>query len=143
VYILVILYCGSIEFVKLCLGQEHARAELAEWVQENWISDEETPDDFETDEMIEWFFDHYEDYSCYREPIVQPGEVPGPFGLKKKKPLDILLTPGMCAIVREGLEHVDFVKANEILMEREEWDETQDNPETGSKLIIDMIGQFE
>ena len=140
-YILVILYCGSIEFIKLCLGQEHARAELADWVQENWISDEETPDDFETDEMIEWFFDHYEDYSCYREAVVPPKEMKRPprYGGKQ----DVLLTPAMCSIVRNGLGKVDFATANEILIDNEEWDETEDTPETGSGLIVELIAQFE
>ena len=136
-FILIVLYDGGVEIVKVCVDEEHARAELADWCIDNWHDEDACYEDFSTDGLIEWYFDNYEDYSYYSRGHALPGQEVPPAE-------DILLTPGMCAIVREGLARMSFGDARSLLQYH---DEIENNGiETGqqAQLAINEIReQFE
>ena len=138
-YILIVLYMGEVEFTKICIDEDMARTELADWCCDNWHDEDSSPEDFSTNDLIEWYFDHYEDYAFYRQPVQGPGNQP----VLPAPGKDLLLTPAMCAIVRNGLGHVNYGTANELMADNDEWDEEEDNEESGSKLITALIDQFE
>lgn len=138
-YILIVLYMGEIEFTKICIDEDLARIELAEWCSNNWHDEDSDPEDFSINDRIEWYFDHYEDYSYYRQTVHMPGIKQDVLSQGE----DIILTPGMCAIVRDGLAKVNYSKANELLADHDEWDDAHDDHETGVKLICALIDQFE
>ena len=110
--LIVVLYMGEIEFTKICFDDTMSRIELSDWCSNNWHDEDSSPEDFSIDDMIEWYFDTYEDYSYYRQPI-QVLNVDKPADPVQGE--DILLTPGMCAIVRNGLAQVTYGKAQELL----------------------------
>jgi hypothetical protein len=132
---------GEVEFTKICLDDAVARIELADWVCDNWHDEDSSPEDFSTDDMIEWYFDHYEDYSYYRQPIHGPGNKP----VALTQGEDILLTPGMCAIVRNGIAQVTNGQARDLLRDYEEldMDEDADQYDQTAKTIGAMLDQFE
>ena len=137
-HLLIVIYMGDVEFTKLCLDEDHARNELADWCCDNWHDEDSSPEDFSTNDLIEWYFDNYEDYSYYRQPI----EAPAPPGPPQQ---DILLTPAMFAIIREGIEKVDFGRARDHLRIHDELDmgENDDQHKQAVDTIGVLLNQFE
>ncbi len=133
-HILIVLYMGEVEFTKLCIDEDMSRIELADWCSNNWHDEDSDPDDFSTNDRIEWYFDHYEDYAFYRQPIQ------GLAGNKQGAMTqggDIILTPGMCRIIREALGEFNFDVADIIVHEEEENDLGN-----GGEAIAALIQQF-
>jgi hypothetical protein len=128
---------GDVQFTKICIDEDMARLELADWCCDNWHDEDSSPEDFSTNDMIEWYFDNYEDYSYYRQPI----QGLGPNVLTQGE--DIILTPGMCAIVRNGLAHVTNENARDLLMNTDELDMDGDQYEQTAKTIGAILDQFE
>ncbi len=110
--LIVVLYMGEIEFTKVVRDDGMARLHLADWCAHNWHDEDSSPEDFSNDAMIDWYFDTYEDYSYYRQPIQVPNVDKPAVPVQGE---DILLTPGMCDIIRNGLVQVTYGKAQELL----------------------------
>jgi hypothetical protein len=133
------MYMGEVEFTKICIDEDMARLELADWCCDNWHDEDSSPEDFSTNDMIEWYFENYEDYSYYRQPI----QGLGPGVLTQGE--DIILTPGMCAIVRNGIAQVTNGQARDLLRDHEEldMDEDADQYDQTAKTIGAILDQFE
>lgn len=140
-HILIILNMGGVEFTKLCADGEMARMELADWCCDNWHDEDSSPEDFVTDEMIEWYFDNYEDYSYYRGPI-GPAVTPAAAQAEMQ---DILLTPGMCAIIQNGLSKVANGRARDLLRDHDELNMGEDDNQQQQAMntISQLKEQFE
>ncbi len=136
-YILIVLYMGDVEFTKICIDDDMARLALADWCCDNWHDEDSSPEDFSTGDMIEWYFDTYEDYAYYRQPIQSLGDQP----VAVTQGEDILLTPGMCRIVSESLGTFPYARAQIILTEEEEGD--LNDPAEAEAIMSEIISQFE
>jgi hypothetical protein len=127
---LITLDCGSVLESELWPTRERCVVRLSDWCRDNWHDEDSDPDDFDSrQDMIDWFFENWEDYSwCISEikmPIMPVGE-------------DISLTPGLCRIVRESLGNFQFDYAQIILNEEEETELG-----TGEQVLEGLIKQFE
>lgn len=129
-YSLILLDCGDVMLNQIFPNGDMARAALVDWVGENWADEETNPEDLETSELIDCFFEYNEDYSWYMQPVNIPKvQDPGQ---------DILLTPAMCRVIRESLSNFQFNFAQIILNEEEETDLG-----TGEQVLEKLIAQFE
>lgn len=128
---LIVLDCGSVNDSWLFNSRPSAMSKLADWCRDNWHDDEADCDDFgSNEEMIDWFFENWEDYSWCVTEIEVPIAVPAG--------QDIPLTPGLCRIVRESLSNFQFNFAQIILDEEEE-----NELGTGEQVLEELIKQFE
>jgi hypothetical protein len=133
-YNLILLDCGDVMLSEVHTDQERAQASLCEWIGENWHDEDSDPGDFSMQDMIEYFFDHHEDYRWYMQPVHLP---------KQAAAGEILLTPGMCAIVRNGLAQVANEQARDLLRDHDELDMDGDQYQQTSNTIGEMLDVFE
>ena len=123
------------EFTQSWINDDMGRLALADWCCDNWHDEDSSPEDFSHREMIEWYFDTYEDYTYYRQPIQSLGDQPVAVTQGK----DIVLTPGMCRIVSESLGDFPYARAQIILAEEEEGD----LGDSAEAIMSEIISKFE
>jgi len=141
--LIVVLYMGEIEFTKVVRDDGMARLHLADWCANNWHDEDSSPSDFSNEDMIEWYFDTYEDYSYYRQPIQVPNVDKPAVPVQGE---DILLTPGMCAIVHYGLRQVPYGNACRLLKnfgELDVYDDDNAQQQQAISTVSQIIDLFE
>jgi hypothetical protein len=125
---LILLDCGDIQQTSLHQNLERAQNALYDFVCENWHDEDSSPEDHSASDAIEWFFEHYEDYRYYIDTVHVPDAPAGE---------DVILTPGMCRIIREALGEFNFDIANVIVLE-----EGEEELGSGGDAIGALIQQF-
>jgi len=107
---------NEILFSEVWSTRANAIHSLGNWVKDEWDSEilgDINDFDGRVEEIVEYFFDHEEDFLFYLEAVKAPKEA-------EHVSDEVLLTPGMCGIIETALNYVGYVDAAAILVECKE-----------------------
>ena len=143
-FIVVVLRKREFIFIKACHDKEDAAAQLSQWCYNNWQLDEWDRDDFTGEDLITRFFRDQGVWTYRLQPLQESKDLKTTFAVEQVQP-DILLTPGMCAIISRGLENIKFSRVAEILGEYQELvpGGKEEHHRNSSAVIRELLKQFE
>ena len=145
-FILIVLFEDEVEFTKTYFNEPHDKIGLSNWcekIMEDTVF-HDCPQGLCVTDQIEWFFEYHDLHSYYIQSIVTPAEQEMEIKPEPNED-DILLTPGMCQIIRQGVSSVQYVRAREILEEHQEIDAADSvgtRYEKAVKIIDELLMQF-
>jgi hypothetical protein len=140
---LIITKYGRPITIKMWPIRKDVKTDLLGWVISKWDNAEmgASTEEFgigDADGVIDAWFERNANYRYFFDTASTPDtHLAG----EEQEPDEILLTPGMCRIVRIGLGKVNFGKAHEALFEAGEASAAEKN--SGQTAIMSLTKQFE